>query len=109
MTYKLKFTDISNKEYKKLNSTIQEQFKKKLKERLKNPRVQKDKLSGYSNIYKIKLRSSGFRLVYEVKDEEIVVLVLTVAKRENNKVYENLKDRIWYNTLKSTIKDTKWL
>jgi len=94
MTYKLKFTDISNKEYKKLNSTIQEQFKKKLKERLENPRVQKDKLSGYSNIYKIKLRSSGFRLVYEVKDEEIVVLVLTVAKRENNKVYENLKDRI---------------
>jgi len=94
MTYKLKFTDISNKEYKKLNSTIQEQFKKKLKERLENPRVQKDKLSGYSNIYKIKLRSSGFRLVYEVKDEQILVLVLTVAKRENNKVYENLKDRI---------------
>ena len=94
MTYKLKFTDISNKEYKKLNSTIQEQFKKKLKERLENPRVQKDKLSGYSNIYKIKLRSSGFRLAYEVKDEQIIVLVLTVAKRENNKVYENLKDRI---------------
>ena len=94
MTYKLKFTDISNKEYKKLNSTIQEQFKKKLKERLENPRVQKDKLSGYSNIYKIKLRSSGFRLAYEVKDEQILVLVLTVAKRENNKVYENLKDRI---------------
>ncbi len=94
MTYKLKFTDISNKEYKKLNSTIQEQFKKKLKERLKNPRVQKDKLSGYENVYKIKLRSSGFRLAYEVKDEQILVLVLTVAKRENNKVYENLKDRI---------------
>ena len=90
----IKFTDISNKEYKKLNSTIQEQFKKKLKERLKNPRVQKDKLSGYENVYKIKLRSSGFRLAYEVKDEQILVLVLTVAKRENNKVYENLKDRI---------------
>jgi mRNA interferase RelE/StbE len=94
MTYKLKFTDISNKEYKKLNSTIQEQFKKKLKERLENPRVQKDKLSGYENVYKIKLRSSGFRLAYEVKDEQILVLVLSVGKRENNKVYENLKDRI---------------
>ena len=94
MTYKLKFTDISNKEYKKLNSTIQEQFKKKLKERLKNPRVQKDKLSGYENVYKIKLRSSGFRLAYEVKDEQILVLVLSVGKIENNKVYENLKDRI---------------
>ena len=94
MTYKLKFTDISNKEYKKLNSTIQEQFKKKLKERLKNPRVQKDKLSGYENVYKIKLRSSGFRLAYEVKDEQIVVLVLSVGKRENNKVYNDLKDII---------------
>jgi len=94
MTYKLKFTDISNKEYKKLNSTIQEQFKKKLKERLENPRVQKDKLSGYENVYKIKLRSSGFRLAYEVKDEQILVLVLSVGKIENNKVYENLKDRI---------------
>jgi len=94
MTYKLKFTPISNKEWKKLNSTIQNQFKKKIKERLENPRVQKDKLSGYNNIYKIKLRSSGFRLAYEVKDEQIVVLVLSVGKRDNNNVYNDLKDRI---------------
>mgnify|MGYP003606287072 CR=1 FL=1 len=46
------------------------------------------------NVYKIKLRSSGFRLAYEVKDLEIVVYVVSVGKRENNKVYENLKDRI---------------
>ena len=94
MIYRLKFTPVSSKEWKKLNSTIQNQFKKKIKERLDNPRVQKDKLSGYSNIYKIKLKSSGFRLAYEVKDEEIVVLVLSVGKRENDKVYDNLKDRI---------------
>ena len=50
----------------------------------------------YENIYKIKLRSSGFRLAYEVKDLEIIVYVVSVGKRENNKVYENLKDRIWY-------------
>jgi mRNA interferase RelE/StbE len=94
MTYRLLFTPISNKEWNKLNSTIKQQFKKKLKQRLSNPRVIKDKLSGYSNIYKIKLRSSGFRLAYEVKDEQIVVLVLSVGKRENNDIYDNLKDRI---------------
>jgi len=94
MIYRLQFTPISSKEWKKLNSTIQNQFKKKIKERLNNPRVQKDKLSGYTNVYKIKLRSSGFRLAYEVKDKEIVVLVLNVGKRENNKVYEDLKDRV---------------
>jgi len=94
MIYKLKFTNISNKEWEKLNSTVQIQFKKKLKKRLTNPKVPKDKLSGYDNIYKIKLRSSGFRLAYEVKDKEIVVLVLSVGKRENNEVYNNLEDRV---------------
>ena len=44
--------------------------------------------------YKLKLRSSGFRLAYEVKDEEIVVLVLSVVKLENNKVYDDLKNNI---------------
>ncbi len=44
-------------------------------------------------MYKIKLRNSGFRLAYEVKDEEIVVLVLSVGKRENSAVYKNLQKR----------------
>ncbi|RLA58338.1 MAG: type II toxin-antitoxin system mRNA interferase toxin, RelE/StbE family [Epsilonproteobacteria bacterium] len=109
MTYRLKFTKESNKEWGKLNTTIVTQFKKKLKKRLENPRVPKDKLSGYENVYKIKLRNAGFRLAYEVKDDEIVVLVLhpsfvlttgvsafsarSVGKRENNSIYNNLKSR----------------
>ncbi len=91
--YKLKYTKHSYKEWNKLNSTIKVQFQKKLKERLSNPRVLKDKLSGYENIYKIKLRSLDYRLVYEVKDKEIVVFVLRVGKRENNSVYEDLNKR----------------
>ena len=94
MIYKLIYTKLSKKEWNKLGSTITEQFKKKLKERLENPKVQKDKLSGYSNIYKIKLRSSGFRLVYEAIEDKIIVLVLTVGKRENDKVYKDLEDRV---------------
>lgn len=94
MTYSLEFKKQALKEFKKLNSTIKEQFKKKLIERLHNPRIDKDKLSGYENVYKIKLRSLGYRLAYEVKDEEIVVLVLAVGKREKNKVYDNLNKRI---------------
>lgn len=94
MTYNLEFKPQALKEWSKLASTIKEQFKKKLEERLENPKVEKDKLSGYENVYKIKLRSSGFRLAYEVKDLEIIVYVVSVGKRENNKVYENLKDRI---------------
>ena len=93
MTYDLDFHPEALREWEKLNPTIRVHFKKKLKERLENPRVQKDKLSGYGDIYKIKLRSVGYRLAYEVQDEEIVVLVLSVGKRENNKVYKNLQKR----------------
>ena len=93
MSYNLEFMPKALKEWGKLSSTIKEQFKKKIKERLDNPKVEKVKLSGYENVYKIKLRTVGYRLAYEVKDEEIVVLVLSVGKRENDKVYKNLKDR----------------
>ncbi|WP_320035606.1 type II toxin-antitoxin system RelE/ParE family toxin [Halarcobacter sp.] len=91
MSYNLEFNQKALKEWNKLNSTIKEQFKKKLKERLENPRIPKDKLSGFENVYKIKLKTIGYRLAYEVKDEQVVVLVLTVGRRENNEVYKNLK------------------
>ncbi len=91
MTYCLEYMPKALKNWDKLDTTIKKQFHKKLQERLKNPKVQKDKLSGYTNIYKIKLRSSGFRLSYEVKDEQILILVLSVGKRENNKVYNDFK------------------
>ena len=93
MTYNLEFKPQALKEWNKLGSTIKEQFKKKLEERLENPKVEKDKLSGYENVFKIKLRTLGYRLAYQVKDEEIVVLVLSVGKREKEKIYKNLKDR----------------
>ena len=82
-SYKLKFIRESKKEWDKLDNSIKIQFHKKLKQRLLNPNVASAKLSGYDNVYKIKLRSSGFRLAYEVKEKEIVVLVLKVGKREN--------------------------
>ena len=94
MIYKIKFTPISNKEWKKIDSTIRVQFKKKLEKTIYAPRIPKNRLSGYSNIYKIKLRNSGFRLAYEVKDKEIVVLVLSIGKRENNKIYDDLEGRV---------------
>lgn len=93
MNYNLAFKPQALKEWNKLGFTIKEQFKKKLKERLENPRVEKDKLSGYENVYKIKLKTAGYRLAYEVKDENITVLVLSVGKRENDKIYKNLKER----------------
>ena len=94
MSYELEFLPSALKEWQKLDNSIKTQFKKKLKERLENPKVVKDKLRGYDDVYKIKLRDAGYRLAYQVKDAQITILVLVVGKRENDEAYELLKDRI---------------
>jgi len=93
MSYELEFLPSALKEWQKLDNSIKTQFKKKLKERLENPKVVKDKLRGYDDVYKIKLRDAGYRLAYQVKDAQIVVLVLAISRRENDEAYELLKDR----------------
>jgi mRNA interferase RelE/StbE len=61
--------------------------RKKIDERLRDPRVPASRLSGHTDRYKIKLKSSGYRLVYEVRDAEVVVVVVAIGKRERNAVY----------------------
>lgn len=94
MTYELAFKDSALKEWKKLGHTVKEQFKKKLAERLENPHVPSSALSGASNIYKIKLRQAGYRLVYLVEDQIITVTVIAVGKRDRNEVYDIALSRI---------------
>jgi mRNA interferase RelE/StbE len=94
MTYKLKFIPSSWKEWKKLDATIQTQLQKKLNERLENPHVSTDKLRGFMAVYKIKLRASGYRLIYEVEDEKITVLVIAIGKRNRSDVYQKALKRL---------------
>lgn len=93
-TYKLVFKRDAEKEWRKLDGAIREQFKKKLKERVINPRVESSRLSGMEDCYKIKLRSAGYRLVYQVRDLELIVSVVAVGKRERNQVYKAAIKRI---------------
>ena len=59
----------------------------------RNPTSRASRLSGRRNRYKIKLRSAGYRLVYEVRDENLIVLVIAVGKRERNVVYDTAAKR----------------
>ncbi len=43
--------------------------------------------------YKIKLRKSGYRLVYEVVDDRLVILVIAIGKRNREAVYEKAAKR----------------
>jgi mRNA interferase RelE/StbE len=93
MIYSLKFKEEALKEWNRLDVPLRTQFKKKLEESLQNPRIPGDRLSGHADRYRIKLRSAGYRLVYEVRDSEVVVIVVAVGKRERNAVYRAAASR----------------
>jgi mRNA interferase RelE/StbE len=94
MTYKLKFLPVAKKEWDKLAEPLKAQFKKKLAQRLESPHVPSAKLSGYESVYKIKLRTAGYRLAYEVIENEVVIYVLAVGKRDKNAIYKKLASRL---------------
>jgi mRNA interferase RelE/StbE len=93
-SYSLEFHTLALKEWQKLDNSVKEQFKKQLQKRLTNPRVPSAKLHGeLDDFYKIKLRTVGYRLVYEVIDHKLVVLVIAVGKRNQEIVYRKAENR----------------
>jgi len=83
--YALDFHPVALKEWQKLDDSIREQFKDKLTERLQNPYISSAQIG--KNRYKIKLRGVSYRLVYEVRENELIILVIAVGKRERSVVY----------------------
>ncbi|EYU14398.1 type II toxin-antitoxin system RelE family toxin [Photorhabdus aegyptia] len=98
MTYSVKFREDAFKEWKKLDKSIQQQFAKKLKKCCVEPHIPSAKLRGMPNCYKIKLRASGFRLVYEVMDNVLIIAVVAVGKHERSEAYELASKRLGKQT-----------
>lgn len=94
MTYELEFDPRALKEWHKLGATVREQFKKKLAEVLKQPRVEANRLRELPDCYKIKLRQAGYRLIYQVRDETVSVLVVAIGKRDKSEAYKDAGNRV---------------
>ncbi len=85
--YKLMFLPIALKEWSKLDPSIRNEFKKKLEKILTNPELPSAKLVGHKNVYKVKLKSIGYRLAYKVENDRLVVMVIAVGKREKSVIF----------------------
>jgi mRNA interferase RelE/StbE len=92
VTYNLEFHPKALKALKELDKAVLTRFKKKLSERLENPDVPSARLRGdLSRFFKIKLSSTGHRLVYEIIEQESTLFVISVGLREDSVVYEAAK------------------
>ncbi len=94
MSYSLQFHELALKEWKKLDASIREQFKKKLAERLQQPKIPSSALSGMRDCYKIKLRSIGYRVVYKLDDDIRVITVIAIGMRERLDAYRQALRRM---------------
>jgi mRNA interferase RelE/StbE len=93
--YRLKFLPEALDEWNALDGSVKGVLRKLLKKRLEQPHLPGAELHGtLRDCYKIKLLKQGYRLVYQVEDDVLVVLVLAVAKREDLAVYRSAIERL---------------
>lgn len=93
--FKLEFLESALREWQALDGSVKSTFKKHLEARLENPHFPGSEPHGpLAGCYKIKLRAQGYRLVYQVRDDVLVVLVIAIDRRDKDKVYKAALKRV---------------
>jgi mRNA interferase RelE/StbE len=95
--YDFKFYEEAEKDLAKLNNSVKKLFAKKLSQIIKNPEIGKDlgnknnlNLSGLKKVY---FDNKKYRVVYEIKENEIIIHIIAIGKRDNMKVYKEAANR----------------
>lgn len=93
--YRLQFVPSAWAEWQALHGSVKEPLRKLLQKRLDNPHMPGSELHGaLAGHYKIKLRKQGYRMVYGVQDDIVLVMVMAIDKREDSAVYQSAVARI---------------
>ncbi|HEH9441899.1 TPA: type II toxin-antitoxin system RelE/ParE family toxin [Aeromonas sobria] len=93
--FEIEFDDRALTEWRALDRSVREQLHKKLAKLVKQPHVPKNALHGdLAGCYKIKLLKAGVRLIYKVEDEQLVILIVAVGKRDKDTVYKTATNRL---------------
>lgn len=95
--YNLKFYEEAEKDLSKLNNSVKKLFAKKLSQIIKNPELGKDlgnknnlNLSGLKKVY---FDNKRYRIVYEIIENEIIIHIVAIGKRDDMKVYKEANNR----------------
>lgn len=82
--YSLNFLNSAKKEFKKLDTVAQKIIKEKLLLLIENPEILKNNIKALKGEYKGKFRLciNQYRVVFQVKDEELIIIVVRVGHRK---------------------------
>ncbi len=80
MSYQIEFSRQADRQFRNLPSQIQQRLKSRIDSLAATPRPYgSEKLSGADQLYRIRVRD--YRIVYTVKDDRLLVLVVKVGHR----------------------------
>lgn len=80
MTYQTEFSSSARRQLKKLPSDIQLEIREAVNQLATTPRPMGiEKMSGNEDLYRIRVRD--YRIIYEIYDEVLVVVVVKVGHR----------------------------
>ena len=82
--YSLNFLNSAKKEFKKLDKIAQKTIKEKLLLLIENPEILKNNIKALKGEYrgKFRLRVKQYRIIFQVKDEELIIIVVRVGHRK---------------------------
>jgi mRNA interferase RelE/StbE len=92
--YKIIFSALAQKELEKIPQKIQIQILKRIKNLASNPRPY-----GYKKLINYpgyRIRHGDYRIIYTIRDKELVVWIVKIEKREE--VYLAREEKTEYNT-----------
>jgi len=81
MSFRLFISPKANSFLSKLDRKEQQRLRKKLEELKKNPELGKPLTGKLSGLWS--LRTGNYRAIYQIKHEELLVLVLRIGHRKN--------------------------
>ena len=88
MPYEIVFFDEALEAWEKLDNSVRMQFKKKLAKLIDAPYVKNSELvNELKGSYKIKINSTGHRLVYQVDEAQQQLQIIAVGHRNGKQVY----------------------
>jgi mRNA interferase RelE/StbE len=82
--YELNFLSSAQKEFKKLDTPAQKIIKEKLLLLVSNPDILKNNIKALKGDYKgkFRLRINQYRVVFQVKDKELIIIVVRIGHRK---------------------------
>ena len=79
--YEIIFRTPAKKFLKLLDKKFQKRILNKIEQLSRNPRIGKKLTGNLKGLWR--LRQDNFRIIYRIKDQELIVYVLNIGKREN--------------------------